>query len=219
MEIISGILGQIALFCIQAISTLGYLGVSFLMVLESMIFPIPSELVMPFAGFLIAEGEMTFFWVIFSSTIGSLIGSLLSYYLGLYGGEKFILKYGKYFLLNEEHLTKTQKWFNKKGELTILIGRFIPVVRHFISIPAGLGKMNVKRFVIYTAIGAGIWNSFLMYIGFILGKNWESISHYSDYLSWGVLILIVIFGGYLLFKEIKKRKIKNKKSRKYKNLE
>ena len=210
MGIISEILGQIALFCISAISSMGYLGIGFLMILESMIFPIPSELVMPFAGFLIAEGKMTFFWVVFSSIIGSLIGSLLSYYIGLKGGKKFLVKYGKYFLLNEEHLFKTEKWFSKKGELTIFIGRFIPIVRHFISIPAGFGRMNLKRFILYTAIGAGIWNSFLMYVGFVLGNNWESISHYSDYLSWGVLIILIILGIYFVVKRL------NKKSRKYK---
>lgn len=208
MGIISEILGQIALFCINAISSMGYLGVGFLMMLESMIFPIPSELVMPFAGFLIAEGEMTFFWVVFSSIIGSLIGSLLSYYMGFKGGKKFLIKYGKYFLLDQEHLTRTEQWFSKKGELTILIGRFIPVVRHFISIPAGFGKMNLKRFILYTAIGAGIWNSFLMYVGFVLGNNWESISHYSDYLSWGVLIVLIILGVYFVVRRL------NKKSRK-----
>lgn len=210
MGIISEILGQIALFCISANSSMGYLGIGFLMILESMIFPIPSELVMPFAGFLIAEGKMTFFWVVFSSIIGSLIGSLLSYYIGFKGGKKFLVKYGKYFLLNEEHLAKTEKWFSKKGELTIFIGRFIPIVRHFISIPAGFGRMNLKRFILYTAIGAGIWNSFLMYIGFVLGNNWESISHYSDYLSWGVLIILIIIGIYFVVKRL------NKKSRKYK---
>ena len=100
--------------------------------------------------------------------------------------------------------------FSKKGELTIFIGRFIPIVRHFISIPAGFGRMNLKRFILYTAIGAGIWNSFLMYIGFVLGNNWESISHYSDYLSWGVLIILIIIGIYFVVKRL------NKKSRKYK---
>lgn len=212
MGIISEILGQIALFCISAISLMGYAGVGFLMILESMIFPIPSELVMPFAGFLIAEGEMTFFWVIFSSIIGSLIGSLLSYYIGYKGGKRFLIKYGKYFLLDEEHLAKTEQWFSKKGELTILIGRFIPVVRHFISIPAGFGKMNLKRFILYTTIGAGIWNSFLTYIGFVLGNNWENISHYSDYLSWGVLIILALAFVYFAVRRIKKksRKINHK---------
>lgn len=209
MAIISEIFGQIALFCISAISSMGYLGVGFLMILESMIFPIPSELVMPFAGFLIAEGKMTFFWVILSSIIGSLIGSLLSYYIGLKGGKKFLIKYGKYFLLNKEHLIKTEKWFSKKGELTIFIGRLVPVVRHFISIPAGFGKMNLKKFTLYTVLGAGMWNFFLTYIGFILGNNWDKIKHYSDYFSWGILIILVVALIYVIIKAL--RKIKNPK--------
>lgn len=209
MAIISEILGQIALFCISAISSMGYLGVGFLMILESMIFPIPSELVMPFAGFLIAEGKMTFFWVILSSIIGSLIGSFLSYYIGLKGGKKFLIKYGKYFLLNKEHLIKTEKWFSKKGELTIFIGRLVPVVRHFISIPAGFGKMNLKKFTLYTVLGAGMWNFFLTYIGFILGNNWDKIKHYSDYFSWGILIILVVALIYVIIKAL--RKIKNPK--------
>lgn len=210
MAIISEIFGQIALFCISAISSMGYLGVGFLMILESMIFPIPSELVMPFAGFLIAEGKMTFFWVILSSIIGSLIGSFLSYYIGLKGGKKFLIKYGKYFLLNKEHLIKTEKWFSKKGELTIFIGRLVPVVRHFISIPAGFGKMNLKKFTLYTVLGAGMWNFFLTYIGFILGNNWDKIKHYSDYFSWGILIILVAALIYVIIKAL--RKIKNPKN-------
>lgn len=210
MGILSTILGQIALFCISVISLSRYFGIFFLMTLESMIFPIPSELVMPFAGFLISSGEMNFLYAVIFATLGSLIGSLLSYYIGIYGGKKFVSRYGKYFLLNKEHLEKTEKWFSKKGELTIFIGRFIPVVRHIISIPAGIGKMNLKKFILYTILGAGIWNSFLTYIGFVLGKNWEAISQYSDYLSWGVLGIIIILGAFFLWKEIKKRKMKRK---------
>jgi len=209
MDILSNLLGQIALFCIETISLLGYFGVFFLMVLESMIFPIPSELVLPFAGFLISRGEMTFLLVVLFSTLGSLVGSLLSYYLGKYGGKKFVLKYGKYFLLNKKHLINTEKWFSKKGELTIFIGRFIPIVRHIISIPAGIGKMNLKKFMIYTLIGAGIWNAFLTYIGFILGNNWERIQEYSDYVSFGVLGILVILMGYFVYRQIKKKKKEN----------
>jgi membrane protein DedA with SNARE-associated domain len=208
MEILSNILGQIALFCIEAISLFGYFGVFFLMVLESMIFPIPSELVLPFAGFLIARGEMGFLLAILFATLGSLVGSLLSYYIGKYGGNKFVFKYGKYFLLSEKHLINVEKWFSKKGELTIFIGRFIPIVRHIISIPAGIGKMNIKKFSLYTIIGAGMWNSFLIYVGFVLGNNWEKIKHYSDYISWGILGIIVLGGLYFLLKEIKKKRIK-----------
>lgn len=206
MDILSNLLGQIALFCIGAISLLGYFGVFFLMVLESMVFPIPSELVLPFAGFLIVKEEMTFLFILIFSTLGSLVGSLLSYYLGKYGGNKFVLKYGKYFLLNKKHLISTEKWFSKKGELTIFLGRFIPVIRHIISIPAGIGKMNIKKFIFYTIVGAGMWNAFLTYLGFVLGNNWETIRQYSEYISWGIVALIILFGAYFLWKEIKRKK-------------
>lgn len=210
MDILSNLLGQIALFCIEAISLLGYFGVFFLMILESMIFPIPSELVLPFAGFLIAKQEMTFLLVAISSTLGSLIGSLLSYYLGKSGGNKFVLKYGKYFLLNKKHLINAEKWFSKKGELTIFIGRFIPVVRHIISIPAGIGKMNLKKFIFYTILGAGIWNSFLIYFGMILGNNWETIRKYSEHISWGIIAIIILLVVYFLWKEVKRKNIRNR---------
>jgi membrane protein DedA with SNARE-associated domain len=210
MNIITTILAAIGTFCISVISSLGYFGVFFLMCLESMIFPMPSELVMPFAGFLIASGEMKFLFVVLTATLGSIVGSLISYYLGRYGGNRFVLKYGKYFLLNEEHLRNTERWFSKKGELTILIGRFIPVVRHVISIPAGIGKMDIKKFIIYTLLGAGIWNAFLAYVGFVLGNNWEIIKQYSDYISWAVLGVIIIIGVYFLWKEIKRRRIRRK---------
>ena len=209
MYILTEVLGAIAAFCISVISSIGYFGVFLLMIMESMILPVPSELVMPFAGFLIASGEMNFWMIIIFATLGSLVGSLISYYLGKYGGNKLVLKYGNYFLLNEEHLKKTEKWFSKKGELTIFIGRFIPIVRHIISIPAGIGKMNLKKFMIYTLIGAGIWNAFLTYIGFILGNNWERIQEYSDYVSFGVLGILVILMGYFVYRQIKKKKKEN----------
>jgi membrane protein DedA with SNARE-associated domain len=208
MGILSTILGQIALFCISIISSIGYLGVFLLMIMESMILPVPSELVLPFVGFLISSGEMNFLLVVIFATLGSLIGSLLSYYMGAHWGNRFVSKYGKYFLLNEGHLKNTKKWFSKKGELTVFIGRFIPVVRHIISIPAGIGKMNIKKFMVYTIIGAGMWNAFLTYFGLVLGNNWEIIKQYSDYISWGVLGVIILLGIYFLLKEIKKKKIK-----------
>lgn len=204
--IITEILRALGLFCISLISSGGYFGVFILMAMESMILPVPSELVMTFAGFLISSGEMKFALVILFATLGSLFGSLLSYYLGKYGGNRFVKRYGKYFLLNEEHLVKTERWFSKRGDLTIFIGRFIPVVRHIISIPAGIGKMSMKKFIVYTLLGAGIWNSFLAYIGYVLGNNWETIKYYFDYLSWVVLGIIILVGAYFLLREIKKRR-------------
>ena len=150
MSIISEALGYIGLMSMNIISFLGYGGVFFLMILESMVFPIPSELIMPFAGFLIARGEMNFPLVIIFSTLGSLVGSLISYYIGKYGGNKVVLRFGKYMFLDETDLMKTEKWFSEKGEKTVFISRFIPVVRHLISIPAGIGKMDLKKFCFYT---------------------------------------------------------------------
>ena len=206
MGILLKIVEQIALFCLNIISSLGYFGVFFLMSLESMIFPIPSELVMPFAGFLVANGEMQLGGVVMFATLGSIFGSLLSYYIGKYGGNRFVFRYGKYFLLNEEHLKSTERWFSRKGEVTIFIGRFIPVVRHVISIPAGIGKMNLRRFIIYTIIGAGIWNLFLAYVGFLLGSNWTIIKQYFDYISWTIFGLIILIGLYFLIRAIKRRR-------------
>lgn len=210
MNILTVILQSLALFCISIISSVGYPGIFLLMAMESMILPVPSEMVMPFAGFLISSGEMKFILVVIFATLGSLAGSLISYYIGRYGGNRFVVRYGKYFLLNPEHLVKTEKWFASKGELTIFIGRFIPLVRHVISIPAGIGKMDIKKFILYTVLGAAIWNSFLTYIGYVLGNNWTSIKQYADYLSVGILIIIVLVGAYFLLREIKKRR-KSKK--------
>ena len=211
MSILSEILGSIGLFCMQIISSIGYFGIFLLMTMESMILPVPSELVMPFAGFLISSGEMNFWAIVIFSTFGSLVGSLISYYIGRYGGNRFIIKNKEFLFLNKEHLMQTEKWFSKKGELTIFVGRFIPIIRHIISIPAGIGKMDIKKFMLYTVIGAAIWNAFLTYIGWVLGNNWETISKYSDYVSFGILGLLVIGVGYFVGKQIKKRKKSNPK--------
>lgn len=177
---------------LQIISASGYFGVFFLMVLESMVFPVPSEAVMPFAGFLVATGEFDLVLVAIASTLGSIVGSLISYYIGFRFGKPFFVRYGKYFLLDKKHLEKTQKFFKKRGEITIFIARFIPVIRHIISIPAGIGKMNLKKFIIFTTIGAAMWNLILTYAGILLKENWEIIMSYTIYLDMLVIIAFVI---------------------------
>ncbi len=205
MSLITNILGYIGNLCIQLISYLGYFGVFFLMVLESMLAPVPSELVMPFAGFLAAQGRFSFALVVLFSSLGSIIGSLLSYYMGLYGGNRFLAKYGKFFLVDLYDLKKTEDWFTKHGDKTIFISRFIPVVRHLISIPAGISKMNIKKFCIYTLIGATLWNSFLAYSGYILGENWTAIKTYSEPISITIAILILIAFIYFVYRHLKHR--------------
>lgn len=214
MGLLSNILGQIGQLSIQIISAIGYPGVFILMALESMVFPIPSELVMPFAGFLIAQKKMSFLLVIVSSSLGSLFGSLLSYYIGKYGGNKVVFKFGKYLFLDVSDLEKTEKWFSKSGEKTVFISRFIPVVRHLISIPAGIGNMDFKRFCFYTVVGATMWNTFLAYLGFLLGQNWGLVKDYSEYISIPAVIIILVVGLYFVYRHIKNKKsVEKAKSR------
>ena len=195
-------------FIINIISIFGYFGIFIFMVLESMVFPIPSEAVMPFAGFLVAQGKLNFYIVFLVTSLASLIGSLLSYYIGFFGGRGFLRKFGRYFLIEDNSLKWTEKFFKKYGEKTILIGRFIPVVRHLISIPAGIGKMNLFKFSIYTIIGASIWNIFLLYIGFWLNTKWQLIYEYSSKIDIIIIILIVLYVLYRIYKFFKKRNMK-----------
>lgn len=170
----------------------GYPIVFLLMVLESMVFPVPSEAVMPFAGFLVVDGVFGFWQVVAVSTVGSLIGSLLSYAIGAYGGRLVLDRWGKYLMLNHHHLELTETFFQKYGERTIFISRFIPIVRHLISIPAGMGKMNIVTFSLYTVLGAGMWNAFLLYVGMLLGNNWRVLGTYMHYID--ILVIIGIIG-------------------------
>jgi membrane protein DedA with SNARE-associated domain len=178
------------------------------MVLESMVFPVPSEAVMPFAGFLIVDGQFTFTGVIIASTLGSIVGSLASYAMGYYGGKPFIQRFGKYLLLDTHDLEITERFFDKRGELTIFISRFIPVIRHLISIPAGLGKMNLWKFSIYTILGAGLWNSFLTYVGFKLKENWTEVMTYShtiDIVVVAVLGIAFLYYAYKIYLNLTKK--------------
>jgi len=170
----------------------GYFFVFFLMILESTALPAPSEAIMPFAGFLVYAGRFSFLGIIIFSSFGSIIGSLISYYIGFYGGKPFILKYGKYFLLKPRDLTKAENFFAKKGERTIFISRFIPIIRHLISLPAGAAKMNISKFSAYTIAGAAIWNTFLAWVGFSLKQNWQKFDQYAKYFDYAFLIGIVI---------------------------
>ena len=210
MSFISEILAAIAGFFLSLISILGYAGIVILMMLESMVFPVPSELVMPFVGFKVAEGQFSFILVVIASSLGSLVGSLLSYYIGMIGGTKLINSYGKYLLIDHDDLEKTQKWFQKRGEITIFIARLVPVVRHLISLAAGIAQMNKKKFLLYTLIGATIWNTLLIYLGFILGQNWNEVSTYLEEISLVIVILLIIGVFYYIYRHLQKRAKRSK---------
>jgi len=181
----------------RAIDAAGYPGVAFLMMLESMVAPVPSEAVMPFAGSLIPAGRFTFFGVAAASTLGSIVGSLLSYAMGYFGGRPFVMRFGRFLLLNPHDLEVTERFFRRRGSVAIFIARFIPVVRHLISIPAGMGKMNLWRFSIYTILGAGAWNCFLTWLGYHLGRHWELIQRYSRPID--IVMLAVLLGAIAFF--------------------
>lgn len=195
-----GITEWIAFHAVAFIAATSYPGIFLLMVLESMVFPIPSEAVMPFAGFGIFDGKFTFTGVIIASTLGSIVGSLASYIMGYYGGKPFIKKFGKYLLLDTHDLEITERFFSKRGELTIFISRFIPVIRHMISIPAGLGKMNIWKFIVYTMLGAGLWNAFLTYVGYKLKENWTEVMKYSHAIDIVVVLVLGLAFLYYLYK-------------------
>ncbi|MCX5741588.1 MAG: DedA family protein [Proteobacteria bacterium] len=158
------------------VQSLGYPGLFVLIFLESTLVPIPSELVMPFAGFMASQGTFALPLVLVINSVGALLGSLTCYAIGAKLGKPFVVKYGKFAFIKAKDLEKTEEYFAKHGKLTILIGRFLPVVRHVISIPAGIARMPLRPFLLQTFIGSTIWGSFLILIGYYLGKNWETVA-------------------------------------------
>jgi membrane protein DedA with SNARE-associated domain len=175
--------------------SLGYPGLFLLIVLESTMVPIPSLLVMPFAGYLAAQGEFSLPVILIINSLGALTGSLLSYWLGAAGGKPILLRYGKYLFIRAKDLEKTEEYFARHGGKTIFIGRFLPVVRHLISIPAGIARMPLPKFLTLTFLGASIWGGGLMVLGYQLGSNWESIAAKAkrvDLLIAGVIVLVIL---------------------------
>jgi membrane protein DedA with SNARE-associated domain len=171
---------HISEWAVKILDTTGYAGAAGLMALESMIAPVPSEAVMPFVGFQVADGKWNLWLAILATSLGSMIGSLVSYWMGYYGGKPFVLKIGKYLLLKQRDLERTEQFFHRRaGVATLFIGRFVPVVRHFISIPAGIGRMPLLPFCIATLVGATTWNTFLLLLGKKLRDHWTMVQKYS----------------------------------------
>lgn len=185
-------LEQIASAVRDVIVQLGYPGLFLLIVAESTMIPIPSLLVMPFAGFLASTGEFSLPVILIINTAGALTGSALSYWLGAAGGKPLLLRYGKYVLVRPKDLEKTEAYFARHGGKTILIGRFLPVVRHLISIPAGVARMPLGPFLGLTALGASLWGGGLMVLGYALGARWEAIATKAKRVDLVIAVLIVL---------------------------
>jgi membrane protein DedA with SNARE-associated domain len=155
---------------------LGYPGIFLLITLESTLVPIPSELVMPFAGFMASQGEFSLPVVLLINSVAALLGSGLCYGIGVVGGKPFLVNYGKYFLVRQHDIARTEAFFAKHGKKTILIGRFLPVIRHVISVPAGIARMPLRGFFLQTFLGSTIWGGTLILLGYTVGANWEAFA-------------------------------------------
>lgn len=195
---VSEILSWLASLIISVISGTGYVGVTVLMALESAGVPVPSEVIMPFSGYLVTTGRFSFWLATFWATVGNLFGSLILYLVGYYGGRRIVIKYGRYFLISQEELNKSDQWFKKYGSLAIFFSRMTPIVRTYISLPAGLAKMNLPNFLIYTFLGSLPWNLGLAYVGILLGENWQYLEIYFRKFDYLILILIILGIGWWL---------------------
>ncbi|WDL74470.1 DedA family protein [Helicobacter winghamensis] len=186
------ILHAIIDFIVESVSAFGYFGIFFMMFLESSFIPFPSEVVMIPAGFLAHQGEMNFFIAILCGILGSLSGALLNYYLALYFGRELLIKWGKYFFFDEKTMVKMENFFAKHGHISTFSGRLIPVVRQYISLPAGLGKMHLPLFCFYTSLGAGIWVIILTTLGYFLGQNEAILKEYLHLITFTLVVLVCI---------------------------
>lgn len=207
-------LGFIVNFIINTISSLGYGGIILLMAIESALIPLPSEIIMPFSGFLVSSGKFNFWLVVTSGAVGNLIGSYIAYGIGFWGEapvvRKFISKYGKFLLITVDELDRAEKFLNRHGTLVVFACRLLPAIRTVISLPCGMAKLPLITFSVLTFAGSFLWSTVLTYIGFLLGENWEivrPIFAQFDFLIVGIGIIIVIW--YIYRKLLKNRSVKN----------
>jgi membrane protein DedA with SNARE-associated domain len=182
----------------QTVGDYGLFAVFGLMLLESMGILIPSEAISPFAGYLVSRGQMSLFAAVAAGVLGNLVGSWIAYFIGLWGGRELWFHYGRYVGVRAHHLKVAEKWFDKYGEFTVFIARCLPVVRTFISFPAGTAQMNFAKFTFYTFLGCVPWVFALTYLGYLLGESWEMIGDYLRYLDYAV-VLGVLAGAACLF--------------------
>lgn len=195
------ILDKLSILIEDIIAALGYPGITLVMFLENIFPPIPSEIVMPFAGFLVADnGEMTFPGIVIAGTLGSVLGALVIYYVGVWADDlvirRFIRRYGRYFTVSEQDLDRALSFFDRYGEAIVFFGRLIPIIRSLISLPAGMKRMPLRRFLLFTALGTSIWTALLSAAGVILKENWEDILTFID--TYQMITLVVVGAAVLV---------------------
>ncbi len=207
-----GILSSVAGWVINIIATLGYPGIVLTMAIESALIPLPSEIIMPFSGFLVSTGKFNFWLVAISGGLGNLIGSLIAYAIGYWGHEKivrrFIRRWGKFLLITEEDLDTTEVWLKKYGDWVVAGSRLLPGVRTVISLPCGICRLPLKRFIILTFFGSLIWSAILAYIGKIMGENWKEIGPYFHKFDIVIIIILVLGAGLYVWHKLRKKHAK-----------
>lgn len=197
------VISILAGFIIATISSLGYGGIVLLMAIESACIPLPSEIIMPFSGYLVHTGVLNLWWVAFAGAVGCVLGSLLAYYAGAYGGRPFVEKYGKYILVSHHDLALADRWFQRHGDITVFIGRLLPVVRTFIAFPAGVARMKLWRFNLYTFVGSFLWSLGLAWIGFKLGEHWNTLGVYFHRFDAAIGVVLVVAALWYIRRHVK----------------
>ncbi len=204
LEIFDGVMQ----FIFATVGSLGYFGIFLLMAIESTIIPFPMEIILIPAGALAAQGEMNFVFILVAAILGSIVGALINYYLAYFIGRRglnrLVHKYGKFVFMYEDSVVKSERYFEKHGDITTFIGRLIPGIRSFVSLPAGFAKMNLTRFVFYTGLGAGIWAAILIYLGYLFGNNMDLIRENLNVITIVVVALCVLIIA--VYAWIKKKK-------------
>ena len=191
-------LGDVGRLVLDVIGALGYLGLALLLIVENLFPPIPSEVVLPLAGFLVGRGDLNLWGALAAATFGSVAGAMVLYGLGRWGGRRLVLRYGKWLRVDEEGLQKAEGWFRRYGDWVVLVARVVPVARSIVSIPAGTAKMPLVRFVVLTTIGSAAWNGFLIGAGVALGANWQAVSGWIGSYSNVVLVVGAVGVGLML---------------------
>ncbi|WP_273847258.1 DedA family protein [Rubrobacter calidifluminis] len=192
------LVGSLTKQALSAVGVYGPVATFVLMIFESMGAPLPSEIIQPFAGFLAASGRMGFFWAVAAGVAGNMVGAWASYYIGLKGGRALVLRYGRFVGIRKKDLSRAEGWFERRGPATVCICRMLPLVRGFVSYPAGAARMSLARFSAYTFLGCVPWVAGLTYAGYALRNHWQEIDVYMHYLTYGVAAALVVIAGYLL---------------------
>ncbi|MDD3817204.1 MAG: DedA family protein [Thiovulaceae bacterium] len=198
---------ELAQSLVDLIFDWGYFGIFLLMTIESSFIPFPSEIVLIPAGYLVSQEQMSLWAVMACALGGSLAGAFINYYLALFVGRRFLARYGKYFFIKENALKKMDEYFEKHGPISTFIGRLIPGIRQLISIPAGLAKMDIKLFSLYTALGAGIWALILVLLGYFIGENQELIKEYLKQITLSLIVVLIVLGGWYAYYQKRKTSV------------